>query len=111
MNVWRNLQSRSAGRKSTPAPASDPAFGEDLSGWLKEVAKRPWIDGPHTVNPAVVPKVNSGAKVGPQLRRHLHKGRELIALAVLTISYLQYYYLDVMVQVGSLPKVIVFVSG
>jgi hypothetical protein len=32
-----------------------------------------------------------------------------VALAALTIGYLQYYYLDVMVQIGSLNTVVIFV--
>jgi len=41
--------------------------------------------------------------------RPLQHGRELVALAVLTLGFMQYYYFDTMVQIGGLPKVIVFV--
>ncbi len=110
MNPGANFQSRSAGRKSAPTPEPGSQLGDDLSGWLKEVAKRPWVNGPASVCPAVSPEAGPRAEGGPQLRRHLQKGRELIGLAVLAAAYLQYYYLDVMVQVGSLPRVIVFVA-
>ncbi len=45
----------------------------------------------------------------PLRRRHPQNARELVSLVVLTIGYLQYYYLDVMVQIGSLQKVVFFV--
>lgn len=89
--------------------ANDPHPGEDLADWLQESAKRPWVGGPPSINPAVVPGAGPQAGLKPGLRRHLQKGRDLVALAVLTMAYMQYYYLDVMVQIGSLSKVVVFV--
>lgn len=103
------FQLRSAARKSAAMPDVDPHRGEDLADWLQEVAKRPRVSGPPSINPAVLPEAGPKAGREPRLRHHLQKGRDMVALAVLTIGYLQYYYLDVMVQIGSLPKVVVFV--
>jgi hypothetical protein len=109
MSKKTTFQLRSAARKSGAMPDIDPYPGGDLTDWLQEVAKRPWVSGPPSINPAVLPEAGPKAIQEPRLRRHLRKGRDLVALSVLTITYLQYYYLDVMVQIGSLPKLVVFV--
>ena len=108
MDQKASFRLRSATRKSAAMPDIDPHPGEDLADWLQEVAKRPWVSGPLSINP-VRPEAGSTAGQAPRPRRHLQKGRDLVALAVLTIAYLQYYYLDVRVQIGSLPNVVVFV--
>ncbi len=41
--------------------------------------------------------------------RRAQNGRDLLGLALLTVGWLQYYFLDAMVQIHSLPKIIVFV--
>ena len=110
MDQKATFRLRSATRKSAAMPDTNAHSGEDLAVWLQEVAKRPWVGGPLSVNPAVLPGAGPKAGQEPRLRGHTQKGRDLVALAVLTIGFLQYYYLDVMVQIGSLPKVVVFVS-
>ena len=104
------LRLRSAAQKSVPMSDSDPRAGEDLAEWLQEVAKRPWVSGPLSINPTGLPVAGPTAVQAPRLRGHLQNGRGLVALCVLTIAYLQYYYLDVLVQIGKLDKVVVFVS-
>ena len=90
---------------------SDPHAGEDLADWLQEVAKRPWVSGPLSINPSGLPGAGPTAVQAPRLRGHIQNGRDLVAFALLTIAYLQYYYLDVMVQIGKLDKVVVFISS
>jgi hypothetical protein len=87
-----------------------PGSGENLADWLQEVAKRPWDSVSPSVNPVVITQ-ESARKAGQRapLARHIQRGRDLVALGALTIGWLQYYILDVMVQIASLPKVIVFV--
>ena len=100
---------RSTASKSSAIPDAERRPGEELSDWLQEVAKRPWVSGPTTIAPAVVAEVSPEAANESWLRRYHLRGRDLAGLSVLTMAYLQYYYLDVMVQIGSLPKVVIFV--
>ena len=102
---------RSTACKSSATPDAERHSGEELSDWLQEVAKRPWVSGPPTINAAVLAEASPEAARESWLRRYHLKGRDLAGLSVLTMAYLQYYYLDVMVQIGSLPKVVVFVSS
>ncbi len=102
------FQLRSGTRNNAAMPDTNPHAYEDLADWLQEVAARPWDSGSPSIPPGVLPgRPNAGRE--SRTRRHLQKGRDLVALAALTIAYLQYYYLDVMVQVHSLPQVVVFV--
>ena len=111
MDQKATFRLRSATRKSAAMPDTNAHSGEDLAVWLQEVAKRPWVSGPPTINAAVLAEDSPGAARESWLRRYHLKGRDLAGLSVLTMAYLQYYYLDVMVQIGSLPKVVVFVSS
>lgn len=87
----------------------EPHRRDDLAVWLQEAAKRPWIDGPHSVNPSVLSGAELEARPGPRAHHYIQNRRHLVALAGLTIGFLQYYYLDVMVQIGSMSSVVVFV--
>lgn len=100
---------RSTACKSSATPDPKPHPAEELSDWLQEVAKRPWVSGPPTINPAVLAEASPEAARESWLGKHHLRGRDFAGLSVLTMAYLQYYYLDVMVQIGSLPKVVVFV--
>lgn len=100
---------RSGARESSAMPDTGAHSGENLADWLQEVARRPWVDGPMSVNPAILPGTSPQAGPEPRRRRHLPHGRDVVALAALTLGFLQYYYLDVMVQIGSLQKVVIFV--
>jgi hypothetical protein len=107
MKQGATLQLRSPARKGVAVEDVTPHFGGDLADWLQEVAKRPWVEGPPSVVQTVVAEAPKSGRE-QRLRRHLQHGRDLAGLAVLTVGYLQYYYLDV-VQVGDLPKVVYFV--
>lgn len=91
------------------APDANAHSREDLAVWLQEAAKRPWFDGPISVNPVVLSGAGLKARQERRPHRHAQNGRDLVALAVLSIGFLQYYYLDVMVQIGNLSTVVVFV--
>ncbi|MBC7803860.1 MAG: hypothetical protein H7Y16_08305 [Candidatus Parcubacteria bacterium] len=99
---------KSATRKSAALPVAERQSGEDLSNWLQEAAKRPWVSGPNSINPASNAEDDSKAAPEPRVRRHQPRGRDVAGLFVLTVAYLQYYYLDVMVQISSLSEVVVF---
>jgi len=103
------FQLRSGARERAAMPDTNAHSGENLADWLQEVARRPWSDGPVSINPAILPGSGSPAGQAPRQRRHLPHGRDIVALAALTIGFLQYYYLDVIVQIGSLHKVVIFV--
>ena len=107
MNQKAAVQLRSGSRKSAPMPDASTPAGENLAAWLQESAKRPWAAGAASVSPELA---EARAEAGPAPgRRYLQNVRELVAMAALTIGYLQYYYLDVMVQIGNLQRVVVFV--
>jgi hypothetical protein len=107
MNQKAAIQLRSGSRKSAPMPDASSPAGENLAEWLQESAKRPWTAGAASVSPEVDV---AGSEAGQALQRpYLQNVRELVALTALTIGYLQYYYLDVMVQIGNLHRVVVFV--
>lgn len=101
-------QPRSRAREKAALPDTRHS-SENLADWLQEVARRPWVDGPTSVNSATPPL--AGAQAGREFRqrRYLPHGRDILALAALTAGFLQYYYLDVMVQIGGLHKVVIFV--
>lgn len=104
-----NFVLRSApGKGPAPSGAETPA-GEDLSDWLQEAAKRSSVSGPPTINRAAPAMAGPEAVRESRLRRDHLRGREFAGFSALTIAFLQYYYLDVMVQIGNLPKVVVFV--
>ncbi len=86
-----------------------PQPNDNVADWLQEVARRPWVGGPPSVNPTVVVKPPARAREQPKLWHQVQSVRELTGLVALTIGWLQYYFLDAMVQINSLPKVIVFV--
>ena len=100
---------RSTASKISAIPDTERRPGEELSDWLQEVAKRPWVSGPAMIAPAVVAEVSPETACESWWRRHHLRGRDIAGLSVLTMAYLQYYYLDVMVQIGTLPKVVIFV--
>lgn len=100
---------RSAPCKGSASSGAERPPGEDLSAWLQEVAKRPRVSGPPTTNRTVLAVASPEAVRESWLRRYHLRGREFAGFSALTLAFLQYYYLDVMVQIGNLPKVLVFV--
>ena len=82
---------------------------EDLALWLQEAAKRPWSDGPPSVSPPVLSVAVLKTRQAPHGHSNAANRRDLVALAALSVGFLQYYYLDVMVQIGNLTSVVVFV--
>ena len=103
------FQLRSGVPDSAVVPDTGAHSSENLADWLQEVAARPWVGGPVSIPPAIVPEAGPQTDPEPRLRRSFQNGRDLIGMAALTIGYLQYYYLDVMVQIGNLHTVVIFV--
>ena len=109
MNQKATFVLRSGSRKSAPVPDANAHPVENLADWLQEAARRPWVAEPVSINPAGPAEAGPIADPMPVKHRYLQNARELTSLAVLTIGYLQYYCLDVMVQIGNLQKVVFFV--
>jgi hypothetical protein len=83
-------------------PASPPGFDDqDLAEWLREAGKRRrGTSSP--VGEATLPGMPSR-----RARRKSYLSYVLAALGVL--AYLEYYYAGVLLQIYSLPRVIVFI--
>lgn len=103
------LRSNGMARMNSPMPDAGRDSGEEVAKWLQEVARRPWVSGPPTVNPEPAPVAVANTRQESTIHRHVQRGPELAYLGLLAIGYLQYYYMDVMVQIGNLPKLVVFV--
>jgi len=83
---------------------ADPKFrGEDeeLATWLKEAGRR-------RARPA---KAENVVVASAPLRRPLiTNGKRLALFGLAAASYLQYFFLDVYLQIAAMPTIIVFVG-
>jgi hypothetical protein len=73
---------------------------EGLASWLQEVGRRRLGRAPAA---GVEPSKPDSAKPAPRHRR------QVVLFSVLALAFLQYYAMDVMVQIYSLPSLVVFV--
>ena len=83
---------------------ADPKFGdedEELATWLKEAGRR-------RARPAK--PENIVVAVPPAKRPLITNGKRLLLLGLAAASYLQYFFLDVYLQIAAMPTVIVFVA-
>ena len=102
------MNDRATAQKSVVPEANAPS-SEDLALWLQEAAKRPWFDKRPSVRPSTLSTAVLKTRQAKRARRTAESGRNLLAFAALSMGFLQYYYLDVMVQIGNLTSVVVFV--
>jgi len=79
----------------------------DLAQWLKEAGRRTKSARPALATVTATP-LPADARVAPGARRSASLKRILV-IALLAGSGYQYYYADVMLQISSLPSVVVFV--
>jgi hypothetical protein len=78
----------------------------DAARWLQEAGRR------SRKLPAPPREVEATpAKHGAEINSVPKVGTRLVLFAVLALSYMQYYFLDVMVQINALPVIIVFVPN
>ena len=80
--------------------------GKFLAQWLKESARRtrrPSSSDPQPAAPAL-PIVQESA-----VQSMLGRAKWPLIAVLVTIVFLQYFYVDVMVQIGSLPAMIFFI--
>ena len=80
--------------------------GQFLAQWLKESARR-------TPRPSS-PDLQPGTPATPiaqksTLRSVLDRAKWPLVAVLIAIAYLQYFYVDVMVQIASLPAIIFFI--
>lgn len=78
---------------------------EDLVRWLQEVGRRKWprplVDGA-----TVQRRVSGPAQVPLALQATCYRAA---LLGLLAVAYLEYYFADVLLQVFTLPSLIVFI--
>lgn len=80
-------------------PEEDPY--EASARWLQEVGRR--------TSRAVRPGVEPQPRAPERPRAARGHTRHIVLFGVFAIAFLQYYALDVMVQIDSLPAIVVFV--
>jgi len=87
---------------SAVQPSPPPAEDQDLAQWLREAGRRR--------APAKV-EVGAATLPGQPSRRAKRRNRLLIPVlaGVTALAYLQYFYVDVMLQIYSLQHLIVFI--
>jgi hypothetical protein len=83
---------------------ADPRFedeSEELTAWLKEAGRR---------RVAAAKPENVVVAAPPAKRPLITDGKRLVLLGLAAASYLQYFFLDVYLQIAAMPTVIVFVA-
>lgn len=106
---------KEAGRRTQSRPPSvdeaedDETFNSpaSLHRYLEELAGRKLQS--HTEVLAFLKEVAGGEPQGHRHRELRRMARELVLLGVLALSYLQYYYWDVQLQIAALKSVNVYI--
>ena len=80
----------------------DDGASVDAARWLQEAGRRS-----RNVH-APQPEVEVAPQQGNETRRARRVGTKVLLSTALALAYLQYYFLDVMVQINALPAIIVF---
>src|SRR6267378_2038727 len=84
--------------------------GKFLAQWLKESARR--TRQPASSDPQPAPQAAAPALPIPQesaVQSLLGRAKWPLIAILVTIAFLQYFYVDVMVQIASLPAMIFFI--
>jgi hypothetical protein len=89
---------KSAGSDERARTQGDPH--EDVARWLEELGRRRSMAG--TLRDAPPNPTHSHAKTWSM------GGRKIALLGVLSLSFLQYYYLGVLAEIYALPALVVF---
>lgn len=74
---------------------------EAVTRWLEEAGRR----SAPAARKAIEPEPRAPRRWSVSLRH----GRQLVLFGVLALAFLQYYALDVMLQIEKLPSIVVFV--
>jgi len=80
--------------------------GKFLAQWLKESARRTRRPSSSDLQPAA-PAIPIAQK--STLRSVLERAKWPLIAVLVAVAYLQYFYVDVMVQIASLPAIIFFI--
>jgi len=80
--------------------------GKFLAQWLKEAARRTRRPSSSDLQPAA-PAIPIAQK--STLRSVLERAKWPLIAVLVAVAYLQYFYVDVMVQIASLPAIIFFI--
>lgn len=78
---------------------------ESTTRWLQELAQRPAVR-----QCAAAPVVQPPARPPRRAQSLLGVGREIYLFAVMAAAFGNYYFIQVMVEMDSLPSLIVFVA-
>jgi hypothetical protein len=78
---------------------------EGSAQWLREVSRRKAPSRPAIPDALVPPAPTQSPK------RPASHVRGLMLSGALSVAFLQYYFLDVMVQIGTLPEIVIFVNA
>jgi hypothetical protein len=104
MHATRYFSSQfSAGAANLAAvQPTPPADDQDLAHWLREAGRR---------RPPAKVEVGAATLPGQPSRRARRRTRVLVPIlaGVTALAYLQYFYVDVMLQIYSLQHLIVFI--
>ena len=74
---------------------------DELAAWLKEAGRRR--------APAAKPE-NVVVAAAPAKRPLVTNGKRLVLFGLVAAAYLQYFFLDVYLQIAAMPALIVFIA-
>jgi len=83
--------------------------GKFLAQWLKESARRTRRPSSSDLQPATPATPATPIAQQSTLRSVLDRAKWPLIAVLIAIAYLQYFYVDVMVQIASLPAMIFFI--
>jgi hypothetical protein len=83
--------------------------GKFLAQWLKESARRTRRPSSSDLQPATPATPATPIAQKSALRSVLERAKWPLIAVLIAIAYLQYFYVDVMVQIAALPAIIFFI--
>jgi len=83
--------------------------GKFLAQWLKESARRTRRPSSSDLQPATPATPATPIAQNSALRSVLGSAKWPLIAVLIAIAYLQYFYVDVMVQIAALPAIIFFI--
>jgi hypothetical protein len=89
-----------------PIREEDPYEG--VANWMKELAARKYVHSADRRSDFVITPIAAPFIPAPVRKKPTLTPKHVLASTMLVVSFLQYYFLDVMVQINSMHSVIVF---
>ena len=88
------------GERMNTDPDSDAV---ELARWLEEAGRRKAVSRPASI------QAESASRPEKKARRLVTQPLRIALLALMVLSYLQYFYLDVYLQIAAMPSITVFI--